>query len=134
MLPTEEKVTRRRKWNDEEDHKLVSLVNTYGFDNWRTISNLMSGRDSKQCRERYINHLDPNVKKGKLSDDEWAILYKAHDELGNKYAFSPNSRALLFCLQPSFPLFKSFDQDGLKSRDCCRGVQPTPSRIVGTRS
>jgi len=87
MLPGDEKVTRRRKWDDSEDLRLLELVRIHGADNWRGVSANMVGRDSKQCRERYINHLDPNVKKGRLSAEEWATLTRAHQDLGNKYAF-----------------------------------------------
>ena len=31
-------------------------------------------RNSKQCQERYANHLDPTIKKGKFSGDEDAHL------------------------------------------------------------
>jgi hypothetical protein len=92
MYPGEEKITKRRKWNDEEDDTLRTLVEAHGSDNWRLISQVMNGRDSKQCRERYMNHLDPNVKKGKLSKEEWIVLFKAHENLGNKYKFPPDLR------------------------------------------
>jgi len=99
MLPgVDEKVTRRRKWNDEEDAHLLELVRIHGGDNWRNISACMDGRDSKQCRERFMNHLDPSVKKGRLTADEWLVLSKAHEELGNKCASSPPPPALALTL------------------------------------
>ena len=82
-LPREQG-TRRRKWSDEEDAKLVELVRSFGLDNWRAVGQQMRQRDAKQCRERYLNHLDPNVKKGKLTLREWKTLIEAHDKFGNK--------------------------------------------------
>ena len=31
---------------------------------WSVIATHLPGRIGKQCRERWFNHLDPNVKKG----------------------------------------------------------------------
>lgn len=75
---------------------LVELVARFGLDNWRTVGQHMGHRDAKQCRERYLNHLDPSVKKGKLTLKEWKTLIEAHDRLGNKYAL-PASSFLLPC-------------------------------------
>lgn len=44
----------------------------------------MKGRLPKQCRERWINHLDPNITKGKLTDEEWRIVLNCHRDLGNR--------------------------------------------------
>jgi hypothetical protein len=46
----------------------------------------MTDRDPKQCRERYMNHLDPSVKKDRLSLSEWKTLLEAHDKCGNKWS------------------------------------------------
>ena len=34
----------------------------------------MENRTGKQCRERYFNHLQPNIKKGNWSDEEDNII------------------------------------------------------------
>eukprot|EP01127_Copromyxa_protea_P022207 TRINITY_DN787_c0_g1_i1.p1 TRINITY_DN787_c0_g1~~TRINITY_DN787_c0_g1_i1.p1 ORF type:complete len:236 (+),score=26.60 TRINITY_DN787_c0_g1_i1:277-984(+) len=46
----------------------------------------MKGRLPKQCRERWINHLDPNITKGKLTDEEWRIVLNCHRDLGNRWS------------------------------------------------
>lgn len=41
---------------------------------------------TKQCRERWINHLDPNIVKGKLTEDEWNIVLSSQENLGNRWS------------------------------------------------
>ena len=46
---------------------IKSLVNKYGTSNWTFISNQMGqNRSGKQCRERWYNQLNPNMKKNNL--------------------------------------------------------------------
>lgn len=75
----------RRKWVKEEDIKLQQLVTKYGTKNWRIIASHLSQREPKQCRERWMNHLDPGVVKGRLTEKEWQILLRAHEEFGNRW-------------------------------------------------
>jgi len=81
-----ENARARRKWTDEEDELLLDQVRRFGVDGWRAISAQMSERDPKQCRERYLNHLDPAIKKDKLSLREWHTMLMAHDSHGNKWS------------------------------------------------
>jgi len=75
----------RRKWVKEEDVKLHQLVAKYGTKNWRIIASHLPHREPKQCRERWMNHLDPSVVKGRLTEKEWQVLLKAHEEFGNRW-------------------------------------------------
>lgn len=43
-------------------------------------------RSTKQCRERWINILDPSIKRTPWTEEEMAILFAAQAELGNKWA------------------------------------------------
>ncbi|KAF5193586.1 Myb protein, partial [Thalictrum thalictroides] len=52
----------RGQWTIEEDRKLVGLVKKYGDKHWTYIAHKMNGRIGKQCRERWHNHLRPNIK------------------------------------------------------------------------
>jgi hypothetical protein len=76
----------RKKWAVAEDKLLRNLVRKYGTSNWRIISNHIQDREGKQCRERWLNHLSPDVKKGQLSDEEWAIVFRAHETFGNRWS------------------------------------------------
>jgi hypothetical protein len=50
-------------WTKEEDLKLIELVNKFGPEKWSNISSYLPGRLGKQCRERWYNHLNPEVRK-----------------------------------------------------------------------
>ncbi|KAF8644701.1 hypothetical protein HU200_066367 [Digitaria exilis] len=74
------------QWTPEEDRKLVKLVEQFGLRKWSYIAKMLPGRVGKQCRERWHNHLRPNIKKDTWRDEEDMILIKAHKEVGNKWA------------------------------------------------
>jgi len=56
-------------WTQEEDEILVQVINDKGPKKWKEIAielnkrlgNLKVFRQGKQCRERWINHLDPTI-------------------------------------------------------------------------
>lgn len=72
-------------WTPEEDNILRDKRALYGR-KWAKIAAHLPGRQGKQCRERYVNHLDPNLKKGEWTDDEEAILIALHEHHGNRWA------------------------------------------------
>ncbi|KAL0325418.1 UNVERIFIED_CONTAM: Transcription factor [Sesamum radiatum] len=75
------------QWTDNEDSKLVKLVTKYGCRKWAVIAQQMVGRIGKQCRERWHNHLRPNIKKDQLwTEEEEKLIIKAHEMFGNKWA------------------------------------------------
>eukprot|EP00041_Stephanoeca_diplocostata_P032456 m.1040085 g.1040085 ORF g.1040085 m.1040085 type:complete len:808 (+) comp24153_c0_seq2:268-2691(+) len=73
-------------WTKEEDNLVVELVMKYGPKRWSVIAQQLKGRIGKQCRERWHNHLNPNIKKTPWTEDEDRIILEAHNELGNKWA------------------------------------------------
>lgn len=72
-------------WKEEEDLKLVELVEKYGPKDWSTIASHIKGRIGKQCRERWFNHLSPDVRKTNWTPEEDQIIIDAHQRLGNKW-------------------------------------------------
>jgi hypothetical protein len=72
-------------WSKEEDERLIELVRLHGR-KWSKIAIYMGERVGKQCRERYVNHLDPNLKKGAWDPEEERILLEAHAKLHNRWA------------------------------------------------
>mmetsp|Transcript_44041 Transcript_44041/g.71704 ORF Transcript_44041/g.71704 Transcript_44041/m.71704 type:complete len:441 (+) Transcript_44041:195-1517(+) len=73
-------------WSAEEDELLVRLVSSYGPKKWSQIAMHLNGRSGKQCRERFLNHLSPDIKKEAWSEEEDRILLEAHDKFGNRWA------------------------------------------------
>ena len=66
--------------------KVIELVKKYGTKQWTLIAKHLKGRLGKQCRERWHNHLNPEVKKSCWTEEEDRIICEAHKVLGNRWA------------------------------------------------
>ena len=64
----------------------MSSIQKHGRASWSTIAAEVTGKVNKQCRERYICHLDPLIDKSPLSDAEISTLELAVQELGPKWS------------------------------------------------
>lgn len=76
-------------WSKEEDEKLVELVNQYGPKKWTFIALNLPGRRrrAKQVRERWVNHLDPNVnKKDPWTEEEDRLILETYQSKGTKWS------------------------------------------------
>ncbi|KAF2303147.1 hypothetical protein GH714_014149 [Hevea brasiliensis] len=73
-------------WTQEEDDKIIDLVAKYGPTKWSVIAKSLPGRIGKQCRERWHNHLNPDIKNGAWTLEEELALMNAHRIHGNKWA------------------------------------------------
>jgi hypothetical protein len=76
----------KKSWTSTEDARLLELIEQYGASSWSVIAEKLVNRTGKQCRERYHNHLNPDVKKGEWSEAEDIILQELHAQLGNQWA------------------------------------------------
>jgi hypothetical protein len=74
------------QWCEEEDNKLASLISPKVPINWGKISSEMVGRSAKQCRERWINYLDPKNLRTRFSTEEDEKLLSLHAKVGNRWA------------------------------------------------
>ncbi|KAJ0244264.1 Transcription factor MYB3R-3 [Hirschfeldia incana] len=73
-------------WTQQEDEQIIELVKKYGPAKWSIISNSLPGRIGKQCRERWHNHLNPDINKDAWTPEEELALMNAHRVHGNKWA------------------------------------------------
>jgi hypothetical protein len=67
---------KKGNWVEEEDQLLLSWVNENGATKWTECSKQIKGRCGKQCRERWVNILNPDVKKGNWSDHEQEVIFQ----------------------------------------------------------
>ena len=82
--PPVEKI--KGQWSKEEDEELARLVTQFGTRKWSSVSRALNGRVGKQCRERWNNHLRPDIRRGSWSTKEESKLIELHKVLGNKWA------------------------------------------------
>ncbi|KAF9147280.1 hypothetical protein BG015_011112, partial [Linnemannia schmuckeri] len=73
-------------WTDEEDRKLSELVKEYGPEKWVFIASKIGSRTGKQCRERWHNHLDPNINKAPFTHEEDMQILELYSRMGSKWA------------------------------------------------
>lgn len=77
-------------WTPEEDSRLVALVRKLAvkgmIKNWAGVANDVRGRTSKQCRERWFNHLDPSLKRGNYTAEEDRLIVEQQALLGNRWS------------------------------------------------
>lgn len=78
--------TLRQKWSTTEDNLLNELVKLHGTNYWPSIAQLLPGRNGKQCRERWMYHLNPDIKKGSWSEEEDHTIVEMHKVLGTQWA------------------------------------------------
>ena len=73
-------------WTKEEDEKVIVLVREFGAKKWSKIATQCPGRLGKQIRERWHNHLNPEINKGPWTVEEDEVIRRKHAALGNKWA------------------------------------------------
>jgi hypothetical protein len=73
-------------WTAEEDRKVVELVKKHGAKKWSLIATNLPGRIGKQCRERWHNHLNPEISKEAWKEEEDRTILESHVTLGNRWA------------------------------------------------
>lgn len=61
---------KKGPWTLEEDALLEEAVSVNGERRWSTIALSLPGRIAKQCRERWHNHLQPNISKEAWTEQE----------------------------------------------------------------
>ena len=80
-----------RLWKASEDRQLLWAVHAHGRKGnlkWPDVANAIPNRSSKQCRERYLNHLNPSIRQKK----EWtpiedARIFHLVNSIGTKWVY-----------------------------------------------
>ncbi|KAJ1263156.1 hypothetical protein BS78_09G162400 [Paspalum vaginatum] len=74
------------QWTSEEDSLVKELVEMLGEKKWSIIAKSLPGRIGKQCRERWFNHVQPDIKKTPWTKEEELMLVGWHRRLGKKWS------------------------------------------------
>lgn len=72
----------KSKFTPEEDQKLFNLVNGLQEVDWSAIAKQFSHRNSRQCRERWQNYLNPNLIKDNWTEEDDRLLLDRYNEMG----------------------------------------------------
>ena len=65
--------SRKRAWTPAEDEKLRTAV-AVGPVKWASVAQAVGTRNAKQCRERWHYNLNPEIKKGRWTAEEDALI------------------------------------------------------------
>jgi hypothetical protein len=79
--------TGPKPWSKEEDALLLNLVHTMQWPmKWTVVAQSLQDRTGKQCRERYVNHLNPRLKTTDWNPVEDATIFHLYNTIGSHWA------------------------------------------------
>jgi len=74
-------------WTKEEDQLLLNMVQSMRMPmKWSIVAQQMPDRTGKQCRERYVNHLNPRLKVADWNPVEDATIFHLYNTTGSHWA------------------------------------------------
>lgn len=76
----------KRPWTEFEDAQLRTLTQRLGVGLWAAIAEHIPLRTGKQVRERWLNHLSPEVHKRPWAPAEDRIIIEGHEKYGNSWS------------------------------------------------
>jgi hypothetical protein len=80
-----DRLNPKLKFSPEEDELLVSIVRQYGLKDWIKVASLIGTRNARQCRERYKNYLNPDLRRDGWTAQEDELLEAKHRDYGAKW-------------------------------------------------
>ncbi|XP_026429932.1 transcription factor MYB90-like [Papaver somniferum] len=85
--PPSSKGLRKGPWAENEDQLLRKCIEKHGAGKWGQVP-LRAGlnRCRKSCRLRWLNYLQPNLKRGEFEADEADLITRMHNLLGNRWS------------------------------------------------
>lgn len=79
---------RKGQWTDQEDAIVIEAVTTSSeqpFTRWSDLAQRLPGRVGKQIRDRWVNHLNPNINHLPFSREDDLLLWEGHKKLGKRW-------------------------------------------------
>jgi hypothetical protein len=117
---------KRSTFTPEEDCTIIDFVRANGARNWNLVANELRPHTPKQCRERWHNHLDPEIRTGPWLPEEDEILARQQAILGSQWA-----KIARFLPGRTDTLVKNRWNSSVKDRvvvDLCGGVRIAPTK------
>jgi hypothetical protein len=72
----------KARFTQQEDSKLSEVVQELGTRDWQQVARQIPGRNARQCRERWLNYLSPDVRNGPWTPAEEQLLLEKYAEFG----------------------------------------------------
>ena len=85
MVKVKPKKRTNHKFTPEEDSKLRKLVSQLGESSWEEVAANMKGRNPRQCHDRWVYYISPNVNNSPWTEEEDARLIKLSSEMNGKW-------------------------------------------------
>ena len=79
---------RKVQWTEDEDEIITEAVTSCGkkaFTKWSDLARKLPGRIGKQVRDRWVNHLNPNIDHGPFTREDDMKLWRGQKQLGKKW-------------------------------------------------
>jgi hypothetical protein len=79
---------RKGQWTDQEDSIVIDAVQNSSeqpFTRWSDLAQRLPGRVGKQIRDRWVNHLNPNINHLPFSREDDLLLWEGHKKLGKRW-------------------------------------------------
>ncbi|KAJ6238235.1 myb protein-related [Anaeramoeba flamelloides] len=77
---------RKGSWQKEEDKQLCEAIKKNGSFVWKQIALFVPSRTPKQCRERWIHQLNPELFHGDWTQGEDEKILESRKIIGNKWS------------------------------------------------
>jgi hypothetical protein len=68
-----------------EDKLLLGLVQPQVYDIWFEIAEQMPGRGARQCRDRWVNYLEPAISFAPFRPEEDDLIVQKVNEIGTRW-------------------------------------------------
>jgi Myb-like DNA-binding domain len=75
----------KKKKKDKDDGDIAKNMSEQPFTRWSELALNMPGRHGKQIRERWINHLNPNISHLPFTEEDDLKLWEAAEKYGKKW-------------------------------------------------
>lgn len=75
----------RQRFTKEEDQMILLLVKQLGENNWDEVAKQLHNRTKRQCRERWLYHLNPKLNSAPWTKEEDELLLRLHKEFGSNW-------------------------------------------------
>ena len=76
---------KKGQWDKDEDQKLLEWVKKFGTSNWGEAPTYIQGRSCKQCRERWVNVLNPEICHDKWTPEEDKKIFQCFHTYGAQW-------------------------------------------------